>query len=322
MKLLKKVKMTFLSDDPETNTTSTLKSREDARVNAGESSNTSHGFSDRRLQDLAVATLGEIRDECFPNQVQAFCIDASNEDVDRLIFKAVAPQGLTVSIDALGSELDKAKSDVGLKKFLKEKMSEAIISFIGNLELQESEMPTFITSYGLQYDRNLTYFHINEDLLATAGMNMYFSLRLDDYPVNNSSSMQIFSQNDLNIVREVIFKIQDKLGLKHIAPLKGIVPASNGFFVDIVTLQLESGKGHIQLTIYPDQKIVDCNQKANIYYSDMLDSFNKNLDISPRKAMVKYHNGFKDMTFKEVSKELSQLKELVKSLPDTYDELD
>ena len=123
-------------------------------------------------------------------------------------------------------------------------------------------------------------------------------------------------------MKNVITKIQNYLDLKQVVPLKGTIPAINGFFVDIVTLQLKNSKGKFQFNVFPIQYLIRKTQKEQAYYAVMLDSFHKYLDnISPRLAMTKYANGLKGLSKGEVEDELSQLKDLISNLPDDYSEL-
>lgn len=327
MKLFNKVKSAFdLDQNPTKSDSSSTPTREEYRKEQEAIANDDltaipHEFRDVRLRDSVIQAMTEIRNECFPDKVEALVIDSSDQFVSELTLKAVAPQGLTVTFKALAHDLEEAQKDIGLKRFIKEKLSQKIFSVIGNLEWQESNMPTFITNYNLQSNDNLSYFHINEDLLTTAGFNMYFSQRLVGYPATNSSTINTFSKKDLAVVKEVNNNLQKYLNLKSILPIKCIVPVSNGFFVEVISLQLKNGKGKFQFNIFPEQNAVDRELKAQAYYSSLLDAINEDLDITPRKASVRFHNGLKGLSIEEIRKELNQLTDLIKSLPDDYSEL-
>lgn len=319
MSIFSKVKKALTNNNINTESASQTSSKADA-IEAFELQR--HDFRDRQFRDKVEGVFDDIRHECFPKKVKAIFEDTSDQYVDQLTFKMISPQGLTVSVDLRESELRNGEKDIGLKKYIKDVLAKETFEFIGNLQLQEHDMPTFITNYDLQEGDNLTYFHLNEDLLVTAGLNMYYSVTLDDYPANNDSEVKTFSKDDLVCVKNVITKIQDYLDLERVVPLKGTVPAINGFFVDIVTLQLKNPKGKFQFNVFPIQYLIRETQKEQAYYAVMLDSFHKYLDnLSPRLAMTKYANGLKGLSKGEVEDELSQLKDLISNLPDDYSEL-
>lgn len=287
-----------------------------------ESQNDSSYFTNKELLDKSVKAFSEIENTCFPNNLRAIYTDISNQFVNKLAFSVVTPQGLKVSVYLGGVELQKADKEERLVSLLKDELSEKIFNYLSNLMWNESRLPRFISENGLQYSNNLTYFHINEDLLMTAALNMYFSRRFDNYPSNTTQGLKAFSTKDLKDIRYINRRIQNFLGLKKLAPLN-ISTKTSGCIVECIRWQLSDCKGQFQFNLYPiDPGLnISADQSSEYFYLALKNMVIKQLSaLTPEYAKVKYHT-MNDLKLEEIAAEIKESLILAKSLPDTYSQL-